>query len=51
VHKVGTVRNIFRIPQNISDILIGFITGRRHKIISSFWNVYGWCVYGIEIKK
>jgi ubiquinone/menaquinone biosynthesis C-methylase UbiE len=51
VYKVGTVRNYFRIPKNIFDILLGFMTGNRHKVISSFWNVYGWCIYGIGIKK
>jgi len=51
VHKVGTVRNLFRLPKNTFDIFLGFITGNRHKIISAFWNIYGWCIYAIAVKK
>lgn len=50
VYSVGTVRNIFRIPKNIYDIVLSIGSGNRNKLISAFWNIYGWCIYGIGIK-
>ena len=40
--------NWIRIPLVI--IISGFISGNRKRIISSFWNIYGWCVFGIGEK-
>jgi SAM-dependent methyltransferase len=51
VEKVGTVRNWLRVPQNLVRILNGLITGNRSIVISSFWNVYGWCIYAIGRKE
>jgi len=50
VVKVGTVRNWLRVPFNLYFILVGLLTGRRSYIVSSFWNLYGWCIYGIGVK-
>ena len=47
VQKVGIVRNWIRIPLDLFIIIFGFISGNRKRIISSFWNIYGWCVFGI----
>ena len=51
VQKVGIVRNWIRIPLDLFIIILGFIKGDRKRIISSFWNIYGWCVFGIGEKK
>ena len=51
VLKVGVVRNWLRIPFDLPLIVIGLIMGNRKRIISSFWNIYGWCIYGIAEKK
>jgi len=50
VQKVGIVRNWIRIPLDLFIIIFGFISGNRKRIISSFWNIYGWCVFGIGQK-
>ena len=50
VQKVGIVRNWIRIPLDLFIIIFGFISGNRKRIISSFWNIYGWCVFGIGEK-
>ena len=51
VQKVGIVRNWIRIPLDLFIIIFGLISGNRKLIISSFWNVYGWCVFGIGEKE
>jgi ubiquinone/menaquinone biosynthesis C-methylase UbiE len=50
VAKVGIVRNWIRIPFDILIVIYGLISGNRRRIISSFWNIYGWCVFGIGKK-
>ncbi len=50
VKKVGIVRNWIKVPLDLIIITGGFLTGNRRRIISSFWNIYGWCVYGIGEK-
>ena len=50
VQKVGIVRNWIRIPLDLFIIIFGFISRNRKRIISSFWNIYGWCVFGIGEK-
>jgi len=50
VKEVGTVRNWLRIPFDLIIILLGFIKGNRGYITSAFWNLYGWCIYGIGVK-
>ena len=49
--KIGILRNWFQIPLDFIFIIFGMLTGNRVKIIKSFWNIYGWCIYGIGIKK
>jgi SAM-dependent methyltransferase len=51
VESVGTVRNWLKLPLDLLIIPIGIITGRRKLIVSSFWNMFGWCIYGIGSKK
>lgn len=50
VRKIGTVRNWPRLPLDFIMILVGILSGKRSMIVSSFWNIYGWCIYGIGIK-
>lgn len=51
VRKVGTIRNWPRIPFDLLLILRGLIKGTRSDIVSGFWNLYGWCIYAIAVKK
>ena len=51
VQKVGSVRNWLRIPLDFLGIGYGLLVGNRPRVISSFWNIYGWCIYGIGVKK
>lgn len=50
VKKVGTVRNLFRIPLDPLVIIWGFLSGNRNIIVSAIWNLYGWRIYGIGRK-
>lgn len=50
VKKIGTVRNWYRILFGVPLILYGIIKGERGVIINSFWNIYGWCIFGIAQK-
>jgi ubiquinone/menaquinone biosynthesis C-methylase UbiE len=50
VKEVGTIRNWLRIPFDVVRVFMGFIKGNRGYIISAFWNLYGWCIYGIGVK-
>ena len=49
VLDVGTVRNLPRIPVDV------FLTLRsprsRKQLVATFWNIYGWCIYGIGVKR
>lgn len=51
VQKVGTMRNWVRLPFDIPIFLIGLLTGRRSYMVSSVWNLTGWCIYGIGTKQ
>jgi ubiquinone/menaquinone biosynthesis C-methylase UbiE len=51
VSKVGTVRNWIRLPFDLFLIVYGILSGKRWRIISSFWNIYGWSIYIVGIKK
>ena len=51
VKKIGNTRNWIRIPFDPFIIILGLIKGNRSYIISSFWNIYGWSIYGIGVKK
>lgn len=51
IQKIGCVRNWFLIPFNFIFIILGIITGNRIKIVYSLWNLVGWSIYGIAIKK
>jgi hypothetical protein len=32
-------------------MMYGLARGKRGLVVSSFWNIYGWCIYGIATKK
>jgi SAM-dependent methyltransferase len=51
VDKVGTVRNWMRVPCDPAIILVGLLTRRRVYIVSSIWNLSGWCIYGVGVKE
>lgn len=49
VVRVGTVRNVVRIP---IDVLRTLRRPRdRKQLVAGFWNLYGWCIYGIGIRR
>lgn len=51
VLKVGSTRNWLRIPLDPLIMLGGFLKGNRSHVVSSFWNLYGWCIFGVGIKE
>jgi ubiquinone/menaquinone biosynthesis C-methylase UbiE len=51
VVKLGTVRNWIRIPFDIFLIIYGFVFRKRWRIVSSFWNLYGWSINIVGIKQ
>ncbi len=51
VVSVGTVRNWVRVPFDFLVIPFGVLTGNSTYIVSSFWNLFGWCIYGVGIKE
>lgn len=50
VKKVGTVRNLLRLPLDPIVIIWGILSGNRNIIVSAIWNLYGWRIYGIGKK-
>ena len=48
--RVGTTRRFLRLPLDIILILVGILQGNRPLIVSAFWNLYGWCIYGVGTK-
>jgi ubiquinone/menaquinone biosynthesis C-methylase UbiE len=50
VMKVGNTRNWLRVPTDIIVILYGLLTANRSYAVMSFWNLYGWCIYGLGRK-
>lgn len=51
VVNVSAVRNWRRILFDPAIILYGLFQGKRGLVVSSFWNIYGWCVYGVAKKQ
>ncbi len=51
VEKVSTVRNWPRIPWDFVKIGYGLASGNREKVVNGFWNIYGWCIFGIAEKE
>ena len=51
VLKVGSTRNWARLPFDFILIPRGLIKGDRPQVVASFWNLYGWCIYGIATKE
>lgn len=50
VMEIGILRNWYRIPFDIPIIIYALIFGKRGLIVASFWNIFGWCVYGLGRK-
>jgi SAM-dependent methyltransferase len=50
VQHVGTVRNWFRIPWDIPKMIINILAGKRQRVITAFWNLYGWAIYAVGHK-
>jgi SAM-dependent methyltransferase len=50
VKEVGTVRNWRRIPFDGPILIYGLVRGKRGLVVSSFWNIYGWSIYGVAEK-
>jgi len=51
VLKIGNTRNWLRVPIDGLIILYGLIRGNRLHVVSSFWNLYGWCIYAVAAKE
>lgn len=51
VEKVGSTRSWLRVPLDFPAIAWGLLRADRRRIISSVWNLSGWCIYGIGAKK
>lgn len=51
VVKIGNTQVWERMPFDIIMIVWGLIRKNRALVVSSFWNLYGWCIYGIAIKE
>jgi SAM-dependent methyltransferase len=47
VEKVGTVRNVLRLPFDLIVIVWGLLTGNGGVIALAIWNLVGWRIYGI----
>lgn len=50
VVKIGTVRNFMKLPFDLAKIMYGLVSGRRVPIVYSFWNLFGWCIFGVAQK-
>ncbi|HUI65640.1 MAG TPA: class I SAM-dependent methyltransferase [Bacteroidota bacterium] len=50
VLEVGVVRNWIRLPVDLALIFWALLCGDRGRVIESFWNLYGWCIFGIGVK-
>ncbi len=51
VVKIGNTRNWVRLPFDLIILLYGLLTANRSYVVWSFWNLYGWCIYGVAIKE
>lgn len=51
VEKVGTRRNWLKFPLDPLIMGYGLMKRDRRYIVSSFWNLYGWCIFGIGSKE
>ena len=50
VAKVGTVRVWLRVPFDFFMILWALGRGNRERFVTSLWNIYGWCIFGVGVK-
>lgn len=51
VERVATLRNWPRLPWDFIKFFYGWIIGNRQKMVVSFWNIYGWCIYAVGKKR
>lgn len=49
--RVGTVRTWLWVPLDPLLMAYGAMTGNRSMMVSAFWNLYGWCIYGVGVKR
>lgn len=50
VLKMGSTRVWRRTPFDVLAIVVGIVRGERALVVSAFWNLYGWCIYGVGVK-
>jgi SAM-dependent methyltransferase len=50
VQRIGSTRSWLRIPLDVVIIFVGLLQRNRLFVVSAFWNLYGWCIYGIGSK-
>ncbi len=50
VSKLGNTRNWLRIPIDLLGLPWNLIKGDRRRAVGHFWNLYGWCIYGVGQK-
>ena len=51
VEQVGTRRNWFRFFLDPLIMIVALLKGDRAYLVSSFWNLYGWCIFAIGKKE
>ncbi len=51
VAKIATARIWLRVPFDFLIIAWALVRGNRGRIVTSFWNIYGWCIFGIGVKE
>lgn len=51
VANLGSTRIWARIPFDFVMIILGIMSGNRKYLVSAFWNLYGWAIYGVGIKE
>ena len=49
--RIGNTRNWIEVPLDFLIIPFGLLTGSRPLVVSSIWNLYGWCIYAIGVKE
>lgn len=50
VQRLGTVRNWLRVPWDIPKMVFNILTGDRRRVVTAFWNLYGWAIYAVGQK-
>lgn len=48
--RTGNTRNWLRIPSDLVGLPVALLSGDRRQAVRHFWNLYGWCIYGVGTK-